>query len=367
MNRIILISTYIVITFFSNYLMGQNPIYNREHIRNTEAIILIDKTKQLRLNIVDVDFMKPDWISKVEISNDKIYRSNPKNTDKLLLIYPKEEFKKIIERKYNKKLRRGKLTQNQDTKKQEEKVLIPAAPLVNGKPIKDLIINEPPTMEEARKLNYSKGLEVYLDSNNQIKYRDYAFERAKGTELAFTLAANKSDRYSFDGKQVNLKIKDGWLIGFDGGEWGGTLFWFNEDGTEYKRVAGGNIKNLFEIDGKIYFTSGLAHLGLSYGNISQIEKVGDEWIVDKKVELPHAPSTATLTKDNEFLIVTSEGLIKVNENFEIETLVEKGFWRIYLYSNSMITKDQYFYIGMRGGILKVQLDDISNQEWLTEE
>ncbi|MDN3710421.1 hypothetical protein QW060_26760 [Myroides ceti] len=66
---------------------------------------------------------------------------------------------------------------------------------------------------------------------------------------------------------------------------------------------------------------------MSSGQIFQIEKKNDNWIVEKKVELPAAPYATTLTKDKEFLIVTSHGLIKVNQDFEIETLIKEGFWR----------------------------------------
>mgnify|MGYP003980093543 CR=1 FL=1 len=158
----------------------------------------------------------------------------------------------------------------------------------------------------------------------------------------------------------------GWLVGFDKGEWGGNLFWFNEKGTEYEKITSGNIKNLFEINGQIYVTEGLAHLSMSDGQIFQVERKNDKWNVKKKVDLPNAPYATTLTKDNEFLIVTSKGLLKVNKDFEIETLVKEGFWWIYLYPNSILIKGSDIYIGMRGGVLKTQLNNIDSQKWLTK-
>lgn len=236
-----------------------------------------------------------------------------------------------------------------------------------GNPIKDLKVNEPPTQEQAQKLNQSlENFDVYLNLENKIEYRRYDFRRIKGTELPFKIIPNKEDKYSFEGKQTNLKIKDGWLVGYDYGEFLGNLFWFNEDGTKYEKITTGNIKNIFEINGKIFITEGLAHLSMSRGQIFQIEKKNDNWIVEKKVELPAAPYATTLTKDKEFLIVTSHGLIKVNQNFEIETLIKEGFWKVYLYPNSIQITGEDIYIGMRGGILKTELNNLTNQIWLTK-
>jgi len=237
--------------------------------------------------------------------------------------------------------------------------------LIIGNPIDDLKVSEPPTKEQAQKLNQSnEEFEVYLNPDNRVEYRDYDYKKVKGVELPFKIIPNIDDKYAFGGRQVNLKIENGWLVGFDKGEWGGNLFWFNEKGSQYEKITSGNIKNIFEINGKIYVTEGLAHLSMSDGQIFQIERENNKWIIEKKVDLQTAPYATTLTKDNEFLIVTSKSLLKVNKNFEIETLIEEGFWRAYLYPNSIQISEQYIYIGMRGGILKTQLDNIYNQLWL---
>src|SRR5690606_35197051 len=178
--------------------------------------------------------------------------------------------------------------------------------------------SEPPTKEQAQKLNQSnEEFEVYLNTDNRVEYRDYDYKKVKGAELPFKIIPNIDDKYAFVGIQVNLKIENGWLVGFDKGEWGGNLFWFNEKGSQYEKITSGNIKNIFEINGKIYVTEGLAHLSMSDGQIFQIERENNKWIIEKKVDLQTAPYATTLTKDNEFLIVTSKSLLKVNKNFEI--------------------------------------------------
>jgi hypothetical protein len=249
--------------------------------------------------------------------------------------------------------------------------------LMTGNPISELKVNKIPTNEEVRELNHSENVyEVFLNSKGNVEYRDYDDRKIKGTKLPFTIKPNSKDLedklilspvfYVFGGQQVNLKVENGWLVGFDRGEWGGNLFWFNEEGTEYKMITGGNIENLFEINGEFYVSEGLAHMSMDSGQLFKLEVKNKEWRIQKKVNLPNAPYSTTLTSDNEFLIVTSKGVLKVNKEFEIETLVEQGFWSIYLHPNSILIKDKNIYIGMRGGILKSQLNEINKQEWLTK-
>ncbi|PHR47655.1 MAG: hypothetical protein COA32_06785 [Fluviicola sp.] len=239
--------------------------------------------------------------------------------------------------------------------------------LIVGNPISELKVNLPPTEEEARKLNHSnEEYEVFLNSKGNVEYREYEYGRIKGTELPFKITPKKEDAYDFVGRQVNLKIENGWLVGFDKGEWGGSLFWFNEKGTQYEKITSGNIKNLFKINGEIYVTEGLAHLSLSSGQIFTVKSLDGKWSVDKKVDLPNAPYATTLTAASEFLIVTSKGLLKVDKNFNTETLIDEGLWWGLLYPNSILIEGQTIYIGMRAGILKTQINDIHKQEWLTK-
>lgn len=234
-------------------------------------------------------------------------------------------------------------------------------------PIEELKVGKPPTEEQARILNYSdEEYEVFFNSKGEVEYRDYKYGLLKATELPFTIKPKAKDKSAFAGKRVNLKVDNGWLVGIERGEWGGSLFWFNEKGTRYEKIVSGNIKNLFRINGQIYAVEGLAHLSLSRGQIFTVSHNSDIWTTEKKLDLPTAPYAATLTDKNEFLIVTSKELLIVDSEFEIETIVNEGFWWRFLYSNSVLVKEQTIYIGMRGGVLRTQMNNSAKQEWLTK-
>lgn len=237
--------------------------------------------------------------------------------------------------------------------------------VILGNPITELKVKKVPTEKEVEILGLSdEEYEVYLNAEGNVEYRDFDYSRVKGKELPFKIMPQADDEYKFRGRQVNLKLKDGWLVGFDRGEWGGHLFWFNDNGTRYEEIERGNITDLFEIEGELYVIEGLPSFVMK-GSIFKIAHNGKKWFVEKKVDLATASDATTLTKNNEFLIVTN-GIQKVDRNFTIETLIYEGFWWPDLYPNSILIDGETIYIGMRGGILRMDLNDMSKQEWLVK-
>src|SRR5262249_14318467 len=58
----------------------------------------------------------------------------------------------------------------------------------------------------------------------------------------------------------------GWLLAYDGGEWGGGLWITNDDGSLTKRIVSDNVRAVVPVYGGILVLSGLAHLTMDFGN-----------------------------------------------------------------------------------------------------
>lgn len=212
-------------------------------------------------------------------------------------------------------------------------------PLTAGHPIDALQVHKTPTKEDATLLNATpETYEVYLSATGSVEYQVCPYYCRKKNQLPFDFSAKEEDFFDLGGKQTHLKIDDGWLVGFDKGEWGGSLIWVDETGSHYEKIIRGNIKNLFEIDGAIYAVEGLAHLAHSQGQILQIKKIANQWKAEQKIALPTAPFATTLTSQNEFLIVTSKSLLKIDQRFDVIPLIEEGFWAEGLYPNSILSR-----------------------------
>jgi len=167
----------------------------------------------------------------------------------------------------------------------------------------------------------------------------------------------------FGGRKSVLEVDDGYLVGFYRGEFGGNLHWFSKDGKSNYEISGHKIVQFIKRSNKIYAIEGLAHLGLSSGSIIEVRKMNNKWTALNYLRLPSAPDGIDLDSQNNFIIITSESLLSVDTNKNIDTLITKGFWSALLYPTSIVVKDKIAYVGMRKGILKFNLTT-HKQEWL---
>lgn len=155
------------------------------------------------------------------------------------------------------------------------------------------------------------------------------------------------------GRRSLKKVKDGFLIGFDEGEFGGRLVYVSDDESEvYALGEDLRIKAFFEIDSKIYATEGLSHMTIRRGQIIEIYK-NNVWTYKTVVQLNETPLLMEKLEDH-FAIVTDSNLLKLTKNLEIERILPAPFnWSV-LYPTSIYVSDENFYIAMRKGILKIE-------------
>lgn len=97
---------------------------------------------------------------------------------------------------------------------------------------------------------------------------------------------------------VNPKVKlahklgafNGQLLGFDGGEWGGALIFLDNQGRA-TRLNERNIQGLVVSDGHVLAFSGLTHLGVNEGEITELIQMADGSLSERVlVDLQGEPS-----------------------------------------------------------------------------
>lgn len=156
-----------------------------------------------------------------------------------------------------------------------------------------------------------------------------------------------------------LAISNGKLIGIDNGEWGGQLIFKPTDQKKKNiEIKNGNIKFIFNFKNKIYFIEGLAHMHFSGGAIFELDTADNKFTANKIIEFDDAPNAFTIYNDK-WLIATHENFYIVKD-FKSELILEDTFWSS-LYPNSIaVINDENIFLGIRGGIVKV---DISSKTY----
>lgn len=218
--------------------------------------------------------------------------------------------------------------------------------------LEDFKIDSIPTRENLWKANHSNenwvierikdSINIYKNNHNYFKGDSLPFSQkhiAKKLKIPHSIRAVK-------------KVNDGYLIGANGGEFGGGIWFLSTNGkSAYEIARYFRVHDIFEFNDKIYVIRGLAHLGSSYGSLFEISK-DKKWHVSKAYQLPDAPSFIIKEKEN-ILIFTSEHLISFNDNERLIKVLKAPFYWGMLYPSSAIIVDNDLYIAMRKGILKI--------------
>lgn len=154
----------------------------------------------------------------------------------------------------------------------------------------------------------------------------------------------------FDEGTAFAAVDDGWLVGFNRGEFGADLYWFSPDGTRSYKISDHQVVDFFTLPDGIYAIEGLAHMRMSKGSVIRIARTNPNahWEAMSVVKLPFAPYAVSLRRDGTMLITLSDSLVAIGPDHKIRTLLADAPWEG-LYPNSSILQsgEQRLYIGMR--------------------
>jgi hypothetical protein len=156
----------------------------------------------------------------------------------------------------------------------------------------------------------------------------------------------------FRGPSAFARVEDGWLIGFNHGEFGAALYWFSRDGSRNYKISDHQVVDFVPTPDGTFAVEGLAHLGTSRGSLIRIARAnGDErWKANSLAKLPFAPYAVSRRRDGILLITLSDSLVAVTpgDKVQVETLLAGADWGGFYPNSSALTSDgRKLYIGMR--------------------
>jgi hypothetical protein len=173
----------------------------------------------------------------------------------------------------------------------------------------------------------------------------------------YQTTADKIKNLGFTPRAKGLKfvsaivpVSDGYLVGFNHGEWGAALYWFARDGKCSYQVSEHQVVDFVVVSETIYAIEGLAHLWVSEGSVIKITRSNHcrRWKAHEWVKLPFAPEAVSLTRDNAMVITLSGALVAVDTNGKIDFLVRDAPWGVLYPRSSVLSPDgEKVYVGMR--------------------
>jgi hypothetical protein len=153
------------------------------------------------------------------------------------------------------------------------------------------------------------------------------------------------------------RVDDGWLVGFNQGEFGAALFWFSSDGQRHYRISEHQVVDFFPYAGGWAAIEGLGHLGLARGSIIRITRHGTgRWQARTTLTLPDAPYAVAQVPYGPTLIVLGGSLIAVEALSRWTTLIDKAPWEpLYPHSAVLTADSRTLYVGMRQYVAEFDL------------
>ncbi|MBS7566159.1 hypothetical protein KHS38_17250 [Mucilaginibacter sp. Bleaf8] len=219
----------------------------------------------------------------------------------------------------------------------------------------------PETREDVAQYASGKNLQVYLRHDSVlVKGKPDSTQQP----LPFAInAANDDDAWQFGGDRLVAAVSDGYLVGFNKGEWGGHLYWFSKDGSQHYEISDHQVVQFLQKGNEVYAIEGLSHMSTSEGSVIRLTQNKGKWVAQAYAKLPYAPVAAVLDRTQNFLIITSSSLVQVNQQAKVRTLVVNTLLRYMPSANSLVLKGDDAYVGMRKGVFKYNLQT-GEQAWL---
>jgi hypothetical protein len=162
----------------------------------------------------------------------------------------------------------------------------------------------------------------------------------------------------FVGADAIQHVDDGWLIGFNQGEFGASLCWFSEDGRQKYRISDDQVVDFMRTPQGIIAIQGLAHLSISEGSLIAIARdpASKRWRSTLIQKLLEAPEAFVRLSNGTLIIILSDSLVSLSPDNKLTTLIRCADWGG-LYGNSVALSpdESKIYIGMRQFVAEIEL------------
>jgi hypothetical protein len=233
-------------------------------------------------------------------------------------------------------------------------------------------LSGPPTEQELRCTDYSENFWSVSLIDGRIKPVPCPV-RQHVDPLPFDYEAGK-DR---SGNRHVQRLLDGWLVGFDDGEFGGGLWWFSPDGRESRRLPPPtdapaspqdpfrpeNVLGLPVVGKEQLVLMGLDHLLGRSGRILRLVLREGAWELAPLAVLDSAPDPWFVDGD-QLLIATESGIWVLKSTGHLTKLHEIELGR---FSPSALIRgpDAALYLGLRHYVLRLEGKDSKwSETWL---
>jgi hypothetical protein len=108
-----------------------------------------------------------------------------------------------------------------------------------------------------------------------------------------------------------VPTRDGTIVGFNGGEFGGGIYFLPTDGAP-KRLNGDRVVGAWRMGGRVYVAAGLAHGIGEDGHLYVLDPTGPT--IERAIRLQAMPRSIAIAKARAVVLTTSEGDVAIRQD-----------------------------------------------------
>lgn len=165
------------------------------------------------------------------------------------------------------------------------------------------------------------------------------------------------------GIRTVLRTREGWLVGFRQGEFGGSLWFVAASGARAKQVLRANVRQMTRVWGRVLVATDLLGDGFRGGALYELGEAGE---IRHRAELPVAPAYWLQEPAETILLLGDDGLYRMTSDLALEGLYSGDLGSFS--PNSMVeSTGGEIYVGLNFFILRLTPDgDGYRAQWLVK-
>lgn len=180
-------------------------------------------------------------------------------------------------------------------------------------------------------------------------------------KVPLLLASRMSEDHARTVKYV-FEADDGWVVMFDHGEFGGGIEWYARAGGPPRSVFVGprerddfvpqNVNRALAADGVIYVLQGIAHMGISEGQLAKIWREHDHFTSHVIARYASEPVDWIRRDDGNWFVATWNAIWETREG--APSTVVANLPDVMQYPTSLArAANGTFFVGTRGGVVRL--------------
>ncbi len=157
------------------------------------------------------------------------------------------------------------------------------------------------------------------------------------------------------GRRTVVEVENGWLVGFNAGEFGGAVWSFSANGSNRTKISDLILTNLIQTKTGVYGVDTIPQLDGTRGRIIKFTRgANDKWRTEVVLRLTDFPETATKDANDSLLVASSSQLLRIDPaTKKLEVLVKHAFWGGLDPHSIILDEKGTIYVGMRKGVAKI--------------